>query len=742
MEGNKTQNIEIQIIKIRNTQNIKPTDILRASPFDKDKDLNGLLTEDIFFDRLFYENGAFTNAKLKLLGNLQSKDWTNRVIFYNGFSGIGKTTFLRSFIHDHNDIFNNYYFDVHKHVKRIKKGRIQNEEAIANCFSNFFLEYVKKNGQDFELFHYFIKNHRALYRDTSNALKISLDNYEPTYDKDKFIDFLFSLPLDEVIYVFFTFLFKNRTNDKLTILYFDNLDAVEIEYLSSEFKKNFPIYLQNINEISREEGFNFSNNIDFINNYKFIFCLRDANFAQVEAPSEHQHDDIFPNVISDDFKLHFDDDLYKNIIQKRINFITEVINNSILQGTIFASKNVASFFNEIVIQDEIFHTIALPLYNYDNRKLVINLYQVAEDKDVIDIDFKQFYNNNKHGARGSIIYGLLKLNFATNFLKKFYDNIIPIQLPDGYCDPRRMILTTLSNIGSYDTYNHSSDYHIEKEVGLFDFITIMIKIYSLDTIIKVLVQLYLDYQSSWTHLITIRHKAIISKNSFDDEKSLYLQLKALAEKYNATEEETKRMRQIRETLNKVKLKINPSAFSFLRHIIIHFEYFSILGKNTEPLFKNLVEISDNPKYKFNFEEKIDNTYSTVERYFKLIYQFYKKRIEYAINLKPENFIASDYCFKFFGGDEIARRTGMFYTLRVLTAHVGYIEIFRCWILEKSKYTKEIRKEVNSRIIFYLEKYLKLINEDPDPQSSIFYEIFRTEINKMKKYDGYNLDDCK
>ncbi len=738
------QKIKESIARLKKNKNIKPTDILKASPFDRDKDLNKLLNEDVFFDRLFYENTIFKNAKQNLFEDITSKDWTNRIIFFNGFSGIGKTTFLRSFIHDYNDTMDHYYFDVHKHVKKIEGNHLNNEHALSGSFSNYFYELKKEQPKQLEYYFYFIKSHSSLLRNISNELKNKVESLPERYNPKSLLDFLFSLNLEYIFYLFFIYIFKYEENNRFRIFYFDNLDAIEIAYISSQFKRNFPVYLQTINDISREEGFGFSQSLDFINNYKFVFCLRDANYSQVQAPSEHQTDNIWASILSKDLKLSFDNDLYKNIIQKRIMFIREIIPASRIKGTIYENKEVANFFNDIIINDEIFENITLPLYNYDNRKLVINLYQIAEDKDVLDIDFKSFYNKNKHGARGSILYGLLKFNFSNNFLKKFLDNKIPSKLPKGYCDPRRMILTTLSNVGNYTTYNHTTDIQVEKEVDFLDFILRIKKLYSITTIINVLVELYLDYQYSWTHLITIKNKAIKSKNSFDFEKNLLEELENINSNYTGNREQTDRMRQIKEDLNTIKIKINPSAFSFLRHIIIHFEYFSLLGKNNGPLFKPAAEVAvtKEPMIKYNFEEKIHNTLETVERYFKLINQFYNKRFKSDMNYNEVQFKSSDFCFKFFKDEDIARRTGMFYTLRVLTAHISYLKIFRCWLLEDSNQDENTRKEINSRLIYYFEEYLKLVKNDPDPQSEVFYEIFRNDINKMKKYNGHNLDNCK
>lgn len=736
----KRKRIDDAIIQIKGNDTITPADILSATPFEDDKDLNGLLTNELFFEKLFYENNVFKSAKAKLRKALTHADWTNRIVFYYGFSGVGKTTFLRSFINDSKEDFKHIYFDVHRHVKQNEGSKLNNEHALAVCFSNYFDSIAGESDLNLKVFYHYMKEKSSLLR-AHMGLKRIIESLPKYYDESKFLDALYSMNLDQILYLFFIYLFKFHEDKKCRVIYFDNLDALEIEYISTQFQRNFPIYLKNVNEIARNPRFGFQKNLDFIHKFKFVFCLRDANYSQVQASSTHQQDNIWSVILSDNLQLSFDNNLYKAIIRKRLEFIVEVIPRKRLTDTVFLNKDIASFFNDIVVKDETFENITLPLYNYDNRKLIINLYQVAQDTLVIDKDFKSFYEEHPFGARGSIIFGLLKLNFSNNFLKKFLNNKIPQTTPNGYCDPRRMVLTMLSNVGNYNTYNHTMEAWAGKEVDFFDFVLDMGRVYSIHTIIKVLTELYLDYQNSWTHLITIVNKEIISKDSFELELNNLEELRKLNKKRNPRESDSKRMREIKESLNNIKIRINPSAFSFLRHLAIHFEYFSIIGGNTEPLFKPLGLVQDHEEFKYNFEGKIDLTILTLERYSFLIRKFYGKIIRSELKMEPEDYVASDFCFKFFGDDEIGKKIGMFYTMRVITAHFSYIKAFRCWLLQKLKKSPELSQDVNSRLITQLERYIKLLESDPDPQAKSFKEKFSNSIKEMKEFNGNDLDDC-
>ncbi len=75
--------MEEQIEKIKLENWITPTDILKATPFDKEKDLNRLLNEELFYKEFHYENNNSKQAKIELLNDLKSARKKLGVNFFN-----------------------------------------------------------------------------------------------------------------------------------------------------------------------------------------------------------------------------------------------------------------------------------------------------------------------------------------------------------------------------------------------------------------------------------------------------------------------------------------------------------------------------------------------------------------------------------------------------------------------------------------------------------------------------------
>jgi len=667
---------------------------------------------------------------------LNSPDWTNRIIFLNGFAGIGKTTFINHFINENKFKFRHYYFDINEYsiVREVdnEKKYLDNERTISECFRQFFIKQFDTHLISIKLFYIYLLRKKNTFHTYSVNLYSKINSLSPEYSFNNFTNLIDETDLESILILFFVYIFwLKEDQSRKYILYFDNLDEIQNDYLSEHFKEYFPKYLVTINKISRDSSFEFIN-FNFVSNYKFVFCLRDANHSQMHSKRTIQKSDyLWASIIGKPMKLYFDSDLYKNIIIKRLNFIAKVIPKEKLNETLYEQNQTRLFFTSILEDDEIFEKISLPLYNYDQRKLIINLYQIAENKNIIDKYFTKFYKEQQFGARGSILFGLIDYNMKKGFLKKFSKVFIPPDTPNGYCDARRLILTFLSNQSNYASYNHSNEYIKEIEIDFFDFIYSFRGIISVETLIKTITELFLDYQEGFTHFITISNKFVLNNSSFDSEVDLYKKIIELNTKYVEGDENSGiQMCELREKLNTIKIKINPAAFSFIRHVVIHFEYFSSISENNEPLFKPLQKIEVNGEMKFNFELKVEKVLLIVRRYFSLINKFYALRIkpQYA----PEQYVTTKFVFKYFSDDNIARSNGMFYTLRVLTAHYSYLLKFRSWIISNNSDNHNLADEIDKIITNYLAEYNNLIKDDSDPKALDFYDTFKSEIDNLRK----------
>ena len=72
--------------------------ILKCSPFDASRNLDKSITPEIFFNYLFVENKSCQELRDKLYEQLTNSLRNYQIIFLEGFSGTGKTTFIKYFV--------------------------------------------------------------------------------------------------------------------------------------------------------------------------------------------------------------------------------------------------------------------------------------------------------------------------------------------------------------------------------------------------------------------------------------------------------------------------------------------------------------------------------------------------------------------------------------------------------------------------------------------------------------------
>ena len=88
-------------------------DFLNASFSEPTHNLGSNLTEKLFFEHFFVQTPQFEQTRLLLDTKIDPVQENKSIIFLNGFSGNGKTTFLRWFIHaDKMRKYDHHYINV------------------------------------------------------------------------------------------------------------------------------------------------------------------------------------------------------------------------------------------------------------------------------------------------------------------------------------------------------------------------------------------------------------------------------------------------------------------------------------------------------------------------------------------------------------------------------------------------------------------------------------------------------
>jgi hypothetical protein len=639
-------------------------DIFNASPFDPLYDINQKLTQTLFYRYFFINANEFKRKCSELQEMIKDIASPARVVFISGFAGNGKTTFIRTFIRDHPE-YHNIYIDFQE--KRasypINESEVQDENnseviAMLNRATRFGLDDGEIGNKEnlirtFQL----IFDLRLELRDKGF---ISKQCYQKLcqYDVNNPMDeIMISTIMDEFLLkdtftCFFIHLFLNTKGKNTKVIYFDNLDITAINYLSTVFLEHFQSAISDAVHISRIDIFQ-KMEIDFKHEYRFVFCLRDASDIEI-----NQHLKGRIGLQRMNFNINFTSQYYKDIFKKRVDVLGKLKFNDRDLGNF----DISGFVNTcaLFIEDDYFRDVFIPLYNYDFRRISTLLLQAVKK-------YKLFNEQDSRSLIGILMFEVVDNLMKDNFLGDYFRK--PPDLENGYCNIDRVLLTVIINQGEYtrklvsgNLSNPYEFYYLVKDINL---------IYkNVDLILESIARCFLYHQLNWVHLITIIGCGLKNNHELIDEYSKQIQL--------VLEDPTSIANiRIKNKLNEIKIRVNPAGFTYVRSLITHFEFYSCLAENTEPLYVNATAINSVKQDEYLFENKINKTLKVVKIHIQSMKLFYENN--YIPNgITPERYPSSIYCFKHhgFGSSERLDKEGYFHSTRVVTSQIDYIDNFR------------------------------------------------------------------
>jgi hypothetical protein len=768
----------------------RPTlqEILQASPYDANKNMGGLLTDDIFFDHLFVQSPSFSELSSRLRSALESNLENIRVLLLDGFSGTGKTTFVKQFI-KLDQGFDHFYVDFHSFARNVEpeseeaKARKSVERALAIVDGPLSVETSSlPNGR---LKSDVVKLRRILHEIDYpiNPITIIIKGYisktDPNtlleclyfvyskiqsmapYLSGKLLDSIAAIPRKELqakshqiinscdfsdaFILFFLHCFRRLTSpSKAALIIFDNLDSINLDYLSEYFTKSFAQVISTITLFSQDPAV-FEDAIDFSRRFKFIFCLRDGNSARLNA---HIADSIGHTSQIINFKIRFDPDLYREIVIKRISFFSFVSG-----GTLPASNAKSDEAPERVMrilegfsQDKYFQAVAVPLFNSDFRRLILALFDVAKsladtvlpsksDYHVITLDdFKYSDSYGQYGLRGCLLFGLIKYLKEDNFLQgyPFFRMKEEESGEEGYCLHTRMILTVLLNNShirkSSDILDSRSG---PSPVSLSDLLRKVGPVYPVAEIITTLVESFKVHERNWVHLITFRNKNIMNANVFD---------KHLNDFHELGEDLPGDIDQRAFSgLEDITITLNPAGFVCLKHILPHFEFYSNLIGNQMPLFYLGIRPASTKKFTFLFQEYIDGVQKLTRRHIVSMTTFFQRKLQSELKWDSRRYKKSDFSFRHLG-DGSPRNSGYFHSTRLLTSHIGYVDRFRLRTVQSMSMAGDQRAAlVNNTLIVAIEKYIGMFDLSLEEDAGGFKDSFREKVKAIRSSDFRDVD---
>lgn len=736
------------------------SDILLYSPFDSIRDVKNLMSIDDFFEKILVKKSHFNNQVDELWRNIDSDTFNYKIINIDGYAGIGKTTFINYFIRSHrlaNFLFIDFnkYFPLFtnnnvkqkhsdnlphvvsdlldkintdpknskRYIEKIKSLIVKQEDytnPILSTIKAFLNEEINLDKNVFIKKKYI--NHLLLYKNKyasyfSRLFLSTIEFYNNTNEIEENFSFILNdCDFKDVFILFFLFQFIQYEENKpgKQIIIFDNLDAVNLDFLSDYFCNNFKSTLSNISHYVNK----FFPKIDFNKDYKFIFILRDGNGAIVNS---HLMGAFAGMKTTFNFRINYDSSIYKEIIERRINYYLDIEKyGKKIDDT---NKRKLSFLLDL-LKDEYINEVIIPLFNADIRKTVSYFLKVTFQnsifsKSIIDYNLKSFTEipfMQKFGLRGAIIFEILESLKKEDIFKEypFYskDNNI---CAEGHISHLRLILIALINLSNIKNSKYVNNYNFRpKNVTLTTLFKETELLFSNKEVLNILIESFKLHTKNWANLVTFRN---IPFHTNVDIKE-FLSGKIDSEDYIEIKE-----------YNDTCVNINPSGFVYIKYLLTHFEFYSsILAGNEQPLF--LADLSKNENDDYVFILIIQNVYVQIKRHIEQIAKCYTTKIDGELGLSRKEFEASVFAFRHLG-NHIPSPTGLSHTIRVITSAIVYLDTFRLYILTKNEIIEDY-KHINRLLIIEIEKInelFKTINNRAAVNS--FYYMFKNRIDLIK-----------
>lgn len=507
-------------------------------------------------------------------------------------------------------------------------------------------------------------------------------------------------------------LFRGATPEGRTIVYFDNLDMAPMEHIADHFLLHFQDALLAALYISRHELFS-STGLDFRARFRFIFCFRDANEAILNA---HLGERI--GFARTPFTVLFDSAFYKEVAKKRITYLEKTFpkQDVVPRGTVKFSAVL-----EAIVDDDSFGEIFLGLYNYDYREVISVLVNVIAEARITA-------KRVNYETRSELIFGIVGMLLRRDFMRDYLT--IHDDTRDGYCYIDRVMLTVLINASGYRRVLGGRD--TAEPYPLFYLVKDLAVVYQdLSVVLDSIARCFLSHKQNRVHLLTVLNRKVEDAPHFVD---TYLQL--FTEVLSGDDGE--HLFPIKRELKRIQVRVNPAGFTYVRYLLPHFEFYSNLVRNDASLFREPLKremVGEKPRYAF--ERRIDAVFGLVRRHVTSMKTFFNKRYVSA-GITPVKFAVSKYCFRHAGTSVLAQPRGQSHTIKVITAHINHIDLFRRRLLGKPWWTdSHERVRVNQLLVERIRKYVDLLNESLDIDVARSFAVqFERPIQAIAK-SGYS-----
>lgn len=724
--------------------------ILRYSPYEETEsgEVKSQLTEEVFNKELYVPQDTEIIER-ELSSYCSPTSLSQDVVILHGFSGNGKTTFVRNFSKKYSDVFKSVILDCSIGVLPSSIETPPNVRDFLPLKSAFVEECLKRDPKNLCKFiidnHHTIEGRPSLFTQFTNEFQSKVNLYllgeQNVGVYNKFEAFLKDLELTDLCQVMFINYFLNISSEDINaqhLFFFDNLDRLNLEHIAYSFAKKMLhirdrcIKVFNNYEVAKTR-------FDFKNKVKFIFILRDANYAFVN-PHFRQRVDLKDIPIS--LKNA------KKILDARIAYIKKSSLN----------KSESDFFKtlQLILKDGSYIVKNfLPVFNLDYRQLIGFLIELITE-DIIKATSAKFQDKYIHlvnskkaiAHRGVLFFSLISLLAKKNFLTEFkqFSDSMSVSESDGLCNPYRVFLTVLLNMNEFGVLvdaKMKQDIHLyseNKPITLMKLLKKLDKIYHVDLIFDIVRHYFLSTEKDWCNVISMHLNPLrseyLNKNSECEFKDYLEYYKKLYKEYTSPKSKINNGVAFEE-LNALSININPTGFSYINQLIVHYEYYALWAKQKKPLFYCVY--FDHNNNEFEFETNIRSVLELVKKHVHWHSTFFKKMytrviLENGEKLNGHNFCNSVYAYNSVKHDLELKETignirSEFHSTRVVSHHIRYIDEFRVFLLNDLAFAKWNRENVlnierfsnkytsdkiNEILVGYIEDYISIFKESADP----------------------------
>jgi hypothetical protein len=584
---------------------------------------------------------------------------------------------------------------------------------------------LRANGQDFSGFF------------TSSFLRSVSEN---KFKTKKDIHTQICQLLDEVtqlsdLLFFLLLVLFSRFDGRVSCVCFDNLDGIYVDYLAEVMGEAFVMPLLHGQRLANvfAEVTEKLEALDFQRNFRFLFVLRDANSATIDAHGIDSHGVAIHRI---PLPIRFEDSLYEEVFLKRAELAVDTYRDAGGVGEAIAetASTLGALVRSLLTRDSFFKDVFLPLFNYDVKKLVRSLVSVLDNDSVLPRDQVLRLTGEGspkglelYGLRGSIFHGLISVLDDQNFVKDYRRFKFGVNREVGYCHHARVVLTALMNSVESDARLSSERPRRGEEfTDLKSLITILWGVFEPTEIINTLADLFLYHRRNWVHLVTIKNKAVLGRSAFSREAEV---LEEYAGRFPRDEKPHFSARD-KQILEAVKIKLNPAGHIYLKTLVTHFEFYSVVRDFTRPLF-----YFAHPKrwQGLKFLNTIDSVFRLTELHCGLMRDFFENVYRGVLGLSEESFRRSDLAFRK-QGESDQKGPGSFHSTRLIISHMRYIDNFRRHLFDTSRDSmgEDDVRRINRELWGRLSQYMKLARDGVDSDLTLLEDSFATLEQKLKK----------